>query len=149
LHEGDEARIVLIGTQEGIGKYFHDASVVPDPRVLQPLEHLSPARSAGRKSRRSGCQRRPRPGRSVSSTPHRPRPGHNWQRRPAFVHRCARRGRFPISLAPALHPVGRAEFGLVPVAHSSGRTGLERNRLVHRRLGLVVATQRNEIDQQL
>src|SRR5437588_8019454 len=40
LREGDEARVVLIGAQEGIDQQFGRTGVVRGPGVLQPLEHL-------------------------------------------------------------------------------------------------------------
>src|SRR5262245_27563761 len=40
LREGDEARVVLVGTQERIAQQLMHTPVVRRPRVLQPLEHL-------------------------------------------------------------------------------------------------------------
>jgi hypothetical protein len=40
LREGDEARVVLVGTQEGTLRQLDHAAVVCCPGVLQPFEHL-------------------------------------------------------------------------------------------------------------
>src|SRR5437660_40648 len=40
LREGDEARVVLVGAQEGIVQQLDHTWVVRGPAVLQPLEHF-------------------------------------------------------------------------------------------------------------